>query len=122
MPQPSSDSRTEPHVAVCVDKARAYGRGLLHGVADYVELYGPWSIFVDPYSNGQLDPQWLRRWQGDGILADVGDASVAQRLLRSGIPSVDVYGRIQVESLPRVGNDEVAVGRLAAEHLIEREF
>jgi LacI family transcriptional regulator len=116
------ESRPEPHVAVCVDKARAYGRGLLHGVADYVELYGPWSIFVDPYSNGQLDPQWLRRWRGDGILADIGNERVAQRLLRSGIPSVDVYGRIQVESLPRVGSDELAVGRLAAEHLAEREF
>ena len=116
------ESRSEPHVAICVDKARAYGRGLLHGVADYVELYGPWSIFVDAYSNGQLDPQWLRRWKGDGILADVGDTSVAQRLIRSGIPTVDVYGRIRVDSLPRVGNDEEAIGRLAAEHLLEREF
>lgn len=112
----------EPHVAICVNKARSYGRGILQGVADYVEIYGPWSLFVDLHATGELDRDWLHRWQGDGILAFVGDEGVARRLLRSGIPCVEVYGSIETTTLPHVGSDEVAIGRVGAEHLLERQF
>jgi LacI family transcriptional regulator len=122
MPTANFETNGMPHVAVCIDKARAYGRGLLQGIADYSELYGPWSMFVDPYCRGQLGSSWLRRWRGDGILAHVGHSDVAKRLVRCGIPCVDVYGRIKIETLPHVGSDEFAIGKLAAEHLVEREL
>jgi LacI family transcriptional regulator len=112
----------EPHVAVTVNKARSYGRGILQGVADYVEAYGPWSIFLDPYADGQLRKDWLRRWRGDGILAYAGNSAVVERLLRSGIPCVELYGVVVDRRLPRVGCDDRAIGRLAATHLLEREL
>jgi LacI family transcriptional regulator len=122
MPDHRAKNGSEPHVAVCVDKSRAYGRGVLQGVADYIELYGPWSLFIDSYSKGELDRSWLRRWKGDGILAQVGTRSVAERLLRSGIPCVEIWGKINVEILPHVVGDDLAIGRLAAEHLLQCEL
>jgi LacI family transcriptional regulator len=110
------------HVALTVNKARSYGRGILQGVADFVEVYGPWSIFLDPYADGQLRKDWLHRWHGDGILAYAGDLKVAERLLRSAIPCVEIYGVIEDRRLPRVGCDDKAIGRLAALHLLEREL
>jgi len=110
------------HVALTVNKARSYGRGILQGVADYVELYGPWSIFLDPYATGQLHHDWLRRWRGDGILAYAGDQRVVERLLRSAIPCVEVYGVVEDPRLPRVGCDDRAIGRLGALHFLEREL
>lgn len=113
---------SEPHVAICVNKARAFGRGLLQGVADYVAAHGPWSIFLDPYATGTLDRDWLRRWEGDGMLTYVGDRAIVRRLVRSRIPLVEVYGTVQDDRLPHVGLDDAAVGRIAADHLIDREF
>src|SRR5262245_61477535 len=37
--------KREPHVAVCVDKAHAYGRGILMGLADYMDMFGRWSLY-----------------------------------------------------------------------------
>jgi LacI family transcriptional regulator len=119
---PSRRNPAEPHVALTVNKARSYGRGLLQGVADYVEVYGPWSIFLDPYADGQLRKDWLRRWHGQGILAYAGNQAVVERLLRSGIPCVEIYGVVEDRRLPRVGCDDRAIGRLAAEHLLSREL
>src|SRR5215471_5478415 len=49
--------KREPHVAVCVDKAHAYGRGILMGLADYMDMFGRWSLYVDIHSTGQLSAQ-----------------------------------------------------------------
>jgi LacI family transcriptional regulator len=109
-------------VALTVNKARSYGRGILQGVADYVEVYGPWSIFLDPYADGSLCRDWLWHWRGDGILAYAGDQGVVQQLLDCGIPCVELYGVVEAEGLPRVGGDDRAIGRLAASHLLERDL
>ncbi len=111
-----------PHVAVCVDTSRAYGRGLLRGIADYVETIGRWSLYIDPQSAGTYAKNWLRDWRGDGILAFIETASLADRFLRSGIPTVELFGHRLDLRLPQVGNDDDAIGRLAAGHLLDRQF
>ena len=40
-----------PHVALCVDQFRSHGRGVMRGIAEYVETYGPWSLFIDPLAD-----------------------------------------------------------------------
>lgn len=109
-------------MAVAVDRSLAYGRGVLRGIADYVEAYGPWSIYLEPRSAGRDAPGWLRRWRGDGILAYVEDPALARRLARSGIPVVELFGHRFDLRLPQVGNDDAAIGRLAAEHLLDRSL
>lgn len=111
-----------PRVAVFVDATGAYGRGLLRGIADYVELHGPWSLFVDPRATGRLEPALLRRWKGDGVLAFIEDSRIAESLTRLGIPIVDAYGHPADLKLPWVGNDDQAIGQMAAEHLLDRKL
>ena len=48
-----------PRVALLVESSRAYGRGLLHGVAEYVRLHGPWSIYMAERGLGDAPPRWL---------------------------------------------------------------
>ncbi len=109
-------------VAVCVDKARNYGRGVLRGIAQYVETFGPWSLSVDQQAAGTFANEWLHDWQGDGILAYIDDAPLAEHLRASKIPTVELFAYRRDLKLPQVGNDDVAIGRLAAEHLLERRF
>lgn len=109
-------------VAVSIDKSRRYGRGVLLGIADYVEMHGRWSLQLHPRSSGVYSADWLRDWDGDGVLAFVEDPRLAAALLRAKIPAVELFGHRLDLGLPHVGNDEEAFGRLAAEHLIERNF
>lgn len=123
-PQLSNTPRrlAEPHVAVCVDKSRSYGRGVLRGIADYLEQVGPWSMFVDQYAVAQLDEAWLKRWRGDGILAYISNEAAARRLARSKIPVVDVAGSVRFQGLARVVADDRRIGELVGEHFLERQF
>ncbi len=111
-----------PRVAVTVDKTQRYGRGVLQGLARYVETFGPWSLVIDPESHGRYGWEWLRDWRGDGMLVYVESTATARALLRSRRPVVDVYGHHRGLGLPVVANDEAAIGRLAADHLIERRL
>lgn len=109
-------------VAVCVDKSRKYGRGVLQGIADFAQANGTWSIYVHPRSTGRYRADWLRDWHGDGVLAFIEEPKVADALSKARIPAVELFGHRLDLGLPHVGNDEEAFGRLAAEHLLERRF
>ena len=110
------------HVAVFVDKASSYGRGLLEGVGAYLAGHGPWSLFVETRATGVLDAAWLNRWRGDGILGLILSQTSARRLRQRWIPTVETYAHAEGLSLPTVVTDHEAIGRLAAEHLLERHF
>src|SRR5437660_1504845 len=106
------------HVAVFLDSAGNYGRGLLDGIADYLDVGGPWSLFMESHATGVFDTGWIRRWRGDGILAFIEDRAATVRLSRLRVPVVETYGHLTDLQIPRVGNDDTAIGRMAAEHLI----
>jgi LacI family transcriptional regulator len=112
--------RPVPHVAVLIETSRAYGRGLLEGLAHYVREHGPWSIYFRPHGLGEPPPPWLRSWQGHGILARIDDQRMAQAVQATGLPAVDLRGRLPGLGLPRVGVDNGALARLAVQHLRER--
>ncbi|HXG10337.1 MAG TPA: DNA-binding transcriptional regulator [Gemmataceae bacterium] len=114
--------RKIPHVAVLIETSRAYGRGLLEGVARFVRENGPWSIYFRPHALGEPPPPWLRRWKGDGILVRIDNRETARAVRATGLPAVDLRGRVPGLGLPRVGVDNRVLARLAAEHLLERGF
>ncbi|MDP3069987.1 MAG: DNA-binding transcriptional regulator [Opitutaceae bacterium] len=116
------DAVVLPQVAVCVDKARNYGRKVLQGIADYAETVGRWSLDVDSDATGSYSAGWLEHWRGDGILAYVESRATARRLRASRIPVVEVFGHHLNLHLPQVGNDDEAIGRAAADHLLSCRF
>ncbi|MBA4149925.1 MAG: DNA-binding transcriptional regulator [Verrucomicrobia bacterium] len=119
---PAARRKSYRRVAICVDRAQGYGTTILRGIARYVETYGPWSLFIDPRFNGELSQGWMREWAGDGVLAYVEDVRLADTLRHSEIPVVEVFGHRHDLGLPQVCTDNRAIGRLGAEHLIERKF
>lgn len=111
-----------PRVAIWANKHRSYARGVLRGIAEYAETYGPWSMFVDSPSGNFFN--WLKDWRGDGILAYVGfgDDCSDFDFKACHLPTVDLAANNPGLKIPQVGNDNLAIGRLAAEHLLERQF
>ena len=67
-----------PHVALLIESSRGYGRGLLHGVADYIRVHGPWSVHLQRHETYDAPPEWLAGWKGDGIIARIENNRVAR--------------------------------------------
>ncbi len=110
------------HVALLIETSRAYGRGLLRGVAQYNREHARWSLYFQPHGLDDPPPPWLRRWKGDGVLARIGDRQCAELVMRLGVPVVDLRAAIRDLGLPLIEVDNRAVAQLAVEHLRERGF
>jgi LacI family transcriptional regulator len=116
---PKSAQRVR-HVALLIETSGSYGRGLLRGVAKYNRAHGEWSTYFHPHGLGDPPPAWLTAWKGDGILARVDTSEVAELLLQSRVPVVNLRGSIEKLPFPYVGPDHDQIAKLAAEHLLER--
>lgn len=114
--------KATPRVALLIESSRSYGRELLMGIAKYVRIHGPWSIKFEEGDPAEHFPKWFGRWSWDGIIARVSTPAMAELIRRSGVPVVDLSGTLPGFRFPRIRSDEEAVGRLAAEHLLERGF
>lgn len=111
-----------PHVTVLIPASTGWGRGIIRGVAAFANRHGPWHLTVE--ADGERKPL-PSGWKGHGIIARVSTPMVAQALLKTRAPVVNVSG-IMLEGravrIPRVANDLRASGELAASHLLDRGF
>jgi LacI family transcriptional regulator len=108
-------------VALLVETAVAPRRRMLAGIARYVREHEPWAIYLKPYGVEKSLDSWLRTWRGDGIIAAVAELEAG--IVRDfGIPIVDVVGLYRKDNVPLVHANDDAIGRLGAEHLLERGF
>lgn len=108
-------------VALILNLAKAYDRQIAAGVARYVRSVGHWSLYVEDEPLTRL-PE-LGQWRGDGVIANLDDAKVADLVRRMRLPRVGVGGGFggytKRTRTPFVDTDNAAIGRLAADHLIE---
>ena len=113
-----------PLVAVILDAARPYDRLIIGGIAAYSREHGRWSLYVEEDPLEKLPD--LKRWHGQGVIANFDDRRVAMAIRGLTIPVVGVgggYGWHDAASgIPYVYTDNVAIGRLGAEHLLACGF
>ena len=108
-----------PQVLLLIKTSRAYGRGLVEGIARYAEQRGPWSIYFDERGLRDRLPQWLKNWRGDGIISRTTHKLDMAKLLGVRVPVVELFAR-PVLTTPLVRPDEARIARLAAEHFLGR--
>ncbi|MDZ7617526.1 MAG: DNA-binding transcriptional regulator [Patescibacteria group bacterium] len=99
----------------------------MRGVADYGDRHGGWTILTSPPTLAGAEQfaisiRTLRGWRGDGIIAAIGSPEEARMARRLRTPVVNFGGALAECGLPRVMVDHYAIGRLAAEHLLDRGF
>jgi LacI family transcriptional regulator len=109
-------------IALLIETSREFGRGLLRGIARYNQEHGQWLTYCRPHGLGDMSYSWLRRWQGDGILARITDRRMAASLARLKVPIVNLRGKMAGLPFPYVGVDNEAIARIATEHLLSRGF
>jgi len=115
-----TDPDRRPRVALLVETSLASGRHILQGVSRYLREHQPWSLYHEPHGLTDSVPPWLRHWQGDGIIARVQSARMAEVIQSLRVPVVDVLGVARGAQFPLVHVDNRAIAELAAQHFMER--
>ncbi|QDU51019.1 Xylose operon regulatory protein [Gimesia panareensis] len=113
-------SSSIPHVALLIETSRSHGRGLLNGIRQFIAENEEWSVFLMPRSLDSQIPDWISRWKGDGILSRTTSQEMADAITASGIPTVELRSTKLKHSFPFLGIDNRAMGRMVAEHFLER--
>ncbi len=118
----------QARVALLIETSLGYGRGLLRGIVEYARHYGPWAFYVTPGDLVQRVPK-LVEWGATGIIARIWTPQVAQAILDTGLPVIaldlnhdQIVPGNPLAEICEVSPDGLEVGRLAAEHLLDREF
>jgi LacI family transcriptional regulator len=104
-------------IALLIGQEIGFCRRVLQGVHDYALTRG-WVFHDAPPDVRVLRP--LLAWKPDGIICSLFDAQVAHELGCCGLPVVNTVNAVGTWCGPMVDVDHRAVGRLAAEHLLER--
>lgn len=118
--------KTMQHVALIYDAKLPYDLKFMSGVARYIQEGAEFIIYTeeDALKNQRLPD--LRSWHGDGIIADFDDPNVASAVLRSRLPTVGFGGGFgwytRPVGIPYFFSDQRKIGKMAAEHLMERGF
>ena len=102
-----------------IETSRAYGRGLVEGIARYAEEHGPWSIYFDERGLCDPLPRWLKNWRGDGIISRTTHKLDMAKLLGVRLPVVELFPNPALNT-PLVRPNEETIARLAAEHFLDR--
>src|SRR5438105_4918251 len=114
---------SKPHrVALLIETSNDYARGLLYGIRAYLREHGSWSLYLGEHGRGDRPPTWLAKWKGDGIIARIENRAIAQAVVASGLPVVDLSAARIVPEIPYVETRDISIAKLAAEHLVERGF
>ena len=115
-----------PKVMLLIAPTRAFDRGLLQGIARYANECGPWTFYREPPHYHAVD--WkkkvsdrLRGGQVDAII--MREPERIDEIIRQKIPGVCApVSTRTIEGFINVTVDNHAVGRLAAEHLLQCGF
>jgi DNA-binding LacI/PurR family transcriptional regulator len=109
-------------VALLIETTRSYTRDLLAGVRRWQAEHGSWSTFLELRAPESPPPPWLRGWDGDGILCRTFTRELAGLVTATGLPAVELRSSHLNRQLPMIGMDNQRIGRLVAEHFLERGY
>lgn len=95
---------------------------MLRGVAHYERSHGPWSAFLDDEMMAEKDPRWLSSKKWSGVISRHTTPRLIQACAAKKIPIVDLNDSAPFPGIPKIRPDNVGMGHLGAEHLLERGF
>jgi len=118
----SDQTNSSPRVALLVETTRSYTRDLLAGISCYLEAHGPWSTFLELRAFDSSLPPWLMNWNGDGIITRTHSTAMAEAIVATGLPTVEVRSTNYKTGFPFVGMDNALIGQRVAEHFVNRGY
>ncbi len=121
-PLKQSNIPTKHRILVLIETSREFGRGLLKGISQFSEVYGPWNFFRYPpyyiqFRDWKKTSSWIKKQVVDGIIMWTPNTGDVQKL---GVPTV----LLDVPDVPPgcsviLTNNEM-IGEMAANYFMER--
>jgi LacI family transcriptional regulator len=112
-------------VVLLITPSRQYTRGLLRGIAKYSRIQGLWAFYRpldyrEPKGKERL-LTLMKTWNPDGIL--MREPHKIEDIIAMGVPTISCpYTRERIPGITNIMTDHVNIGKMGAEHLIERGF
>lgn len=97
----------------------AHGRRKIKGIIDYYGKHSAWEIYRNEESQPFVMPENLTDWDGDGVIGEIYTAEDVAIYNTLSIPVVNTSTSPFGNDFPSVRVDNHAIGRIAAEHLVE---
>jgi LacI family transcriptional regulator len=94
----------------------------LQGVVQYERTHRQWSTFLDDEARTERDPGFLRGEKWRGVISRHTSPMMVSTCRELGIPLIDLNDTPLFPGIPKIRPDNKAIGRLGAEHFLERGF
>ena len=115
-------------VLLLIEPSRAWSQGLLRGIARYTNVQSGWDFsriceFYGTYLAPTLSEHVIdavANWNPDGIITR--SISCIEQLQAMNIPIVYAGDDVFIEGLPTIKSNNELIGKMAAEHLLEKGF
>ena len=116
-----------PRILLAIEDSRAYGRGLLRGISEYARIHGPWLFRTRPefyHGGSRISARLsdLRKAQIGGVITRELSHQDMRQILQLGVPVIVASHMTLEPSLPSIMTDCAEIGRMAAEHFLNRGF
>lgn len=108
-------------VALLFDVQSFYGVGILRGVRRYVARQHRWQ-FVRYHGSPIVGPAHLDGVEVDGVIGALAPTERSEAARRLHCPVVNVSNAEAESCFPRVISDDPQIGRMVAEHFLDRGF
>ncbi len=93
---------------------------MLKGIAQYNRTHQAWVAFLDDAASAEADRAWLRSKPWQGVISRHTTAALVKSCAELRLPLVDLNDTPLFPGVPKIRPDNAAIGRLGAEHFIER--
>ena len=88
----------------------------------YLIANRPWSIYIEQHEIGGDVRRLLSRWKGDGVITRQITQESVKLVKRRNLAAVDLSNFLPHLGVPRINSGDLTIGRMAAEHFLERGF
>jgi LacI family transcriptional regulator len=96
---------------------------MLKGIAQYGRSHGHWAAFLDDEAHAESDPRWLQSKKWHGVISRHTTPALIRACAEAHVPLVDLNDDTPPQAgVPKIRPDNVGIGHLGAEHLLERGY
>jgi LacI family transcriptional regulator len=109
-------------VALLIETSTSWGVRLIKGINQFAQEAGDWLIYIEP--RGRYEVFGVPTgWSGDGIIARITRQELADEIIATGLPAVNVsWYPFQGPHIARCTVDEQESGRIAAQYFLSNGF
>ncbi len=108
-------------IGIALDMSCEYARAALRGIVSFARPNHPWTFhFLDHRADRFVEDRDLRHLAG--VIGQLYAPEMTDLLRTLRIPAINLTNRRPNPSVPRVGADDLGIGRLAARYFLDRGY